>query len=666
MAGRSRSALTGLVMLLACLGAPPALGADAAAVAPADALVYVELGAEATEQLVSMAALPPAAGLFLGGRVQTPFGHLSGVLNLPEASLDRAAPHVETVGLAVNEQGPVFLIRFDAAQWAEALLKGAERFEGSPVAMLGGPVAAVSRDEVLVLGTEDACRRIATGDYAALAAEPPFAEARAAAADSPAWAYLAARRLMDLMHAEMPMDEASAFDAFARITGLERARYAAVTVTALGVGSETHALVRFDGEDVPLLALLPQTPPEVAAAVPQDAAATLVLNWEDGGRFFGGILDIALQMDAAVGDARMQQEMVDAETELGLRFEELFAQLGSGAAVYLPPPADKALMGPGDWTAVLLLDDPAGFRASLERIVLNAVGQPPMPHTHEGVEMSRLFMPPAFFTVTEDRMVLGGSPEAVKGYLDWQADPAGADMAVAAGAEPLALLLRADLGYLLASYPTAESSTKMLLSLRRVGPEIRMAAAYEDLDIQTLYRAYVTSYFSVMAAMLMPALGRARGEARKAMGQANLHNIGLGLAMYEHDNEGQYPETLEDLYTLGYLDDPTIFVDPADEAPVERGDLGLKYSYEFVGPIHWDAPAGTIVCCTRKGVHGEGRNVLCRDSAVLWLEEWQLQADTGDPRTSLRASYDAMVAAYGNELTPERDAALKEFYEIEP
>ena len=55
----------------------------------------------------------------------------------------------------------------------------------------------------------------------------------------------------------------------------------------------------------------------------------------------------------------------------------------------------------------------------------------------------------------------------------------------------------------------------------------------------------VIAIIAILAGMLMPALTRARDEARKAACRGNEHNLGLSYAMYRNDN-GNYP-----LYTNG-------------------------------------------------------------------------------------------------------------------
>jgi prepilin-type N-terminal cleavage/methylation domain-containing protein/prepilin-type processing-associated H-X9-DG protein len=51
----------------------------------------------------------------------------------------------------------------------------------------------------------------------------------------------------------------------------------------------------------------------------------------------------------------------------------------------------------------------------------------------------------------------------------------------------------------------------------------------------------VIAIIAILAAMLLPALARAREEARKAVDMSNLHQLGLAMAMYLNDYNGFYP-----------------------------------------------------------------------------------------------------------------------------
>ena len=51
----------------------------------------------------------------------------------------------------------------------------------------------------------------------------------------------------------------------------------------------------------------------------------------------------------------------------------------------------------------------------------------------------------------------------------------------------------------------------------------------------------VIAIIAILAGLLMPALTRARKEARKTHCMNNEHNVGIYLAMYKTDNRGRYP-----------------------------------------------------------------------------------------------------------------------------
>jgi prepilin-type N-terminal cleavage/methylation domain-containing protein len=91
----------------------------------------------------------------------------------------------------------------------------------------------------------------------------------------------------------------------------------------------------------------------------------------------------------------------------------------------------------------------------------------------------------------------------------------------------------------------------------------------------------VIAIIAILAAMLMPALARAREEARKAACQSNVHNIGLGWAMMRKDHDGEWsreqcdawdtgPESMGDIAGLGYIDDLGVFMCPSFDSSYPR------------------------------------------------------------------------------------------------
>ena len=203
-----------------------------------------------------------------------------------------------------------------------------------------------------------------------------------------------------------------------------------------------------------------------------------------------------------------------------------------------------------------------------------------------------------------------------------------------------------------------------IMALRRINRSAGRLGG-NGLAIGGIVTSGIALVIAVLAAMLMPALAGGRGGPLKAPSINNLHNIGIALKMYQMDWPGQYPSSLAELCS-DYLRDESILVDPADEGPVPLGDRGFPCSYEFVGSL----PAarlrpGVIVCYTRTGINPAGRTVLRADGSVMFVHEETLHDPTMPPDVSLRDSYEVVVEALGARLTPERDAELRRFYEVE-
>lgn len=58
----------------------------------------------------------------------------------------------------------------------------------------------------------------------------------------------------------------------------------------------------------------------------------------------------------------------------------------------------------------------------------------------------------------------------------------------------------------------------------------------------------VIALIAILAAMLFPALGRAREKARAIQCSANLRTMGAGLTLYMADNENHFPYGVSDAY----------------------------------------------------------------------------------------------------------------------
>ena len=121
----------------------------------------------------------------------------------------------------------------------------------------------------------------------------------------------------------------------------------------------------------------------------------------------------------------------------------------------------------------------------------------------------------------------------------------------------------------------------------------------------------VIAIIAILAAMLMPALTRARMEARKAACRANEHSIGIGYVMYNNEH-GMWPSggltaptSGECLYVLlRYVDTTAVFSCPAQALRVYTPDEGAPDSPDGlpqVDPISYWQDVADAVSRVRSG-----------------------------------------------------------------
>ncbi|MDY6913072.1 MAG: hypothetical protein SVT52_01255 [Planctomycetota bacterium] len=141
-------------------------------------------------------------------------------------------------------------------------------------------------------------------------------------------------------------------------------------------------------------------------------------------------------------------------------------------------------------------------------------------------------------------------------------------------------------------------------------------------------------------AMLMPALGRARGEAKKAVSGANLNGIGKAVFLYAADHNDQPPKDLAPLVEENLIS-PRMLISPVSgrEPPIYKdGKLigGSDYVY-LVLPA--DADGRYIRAYERpENYRGKGTWVLRADSSVQWLDMAQFKQALKETRDYLKSA----------------------------
>jgi prepilin-type processing-associated H-X9-DG protein len=114
------------------------------------------------------------------------------------------------------------------------------------------------------------------------------------------------------------------------------------------------------------------------------------------------------------------------------------------------------------------------------------------------------------------------------------------------------------------------------------------------------------------AGIAMPALARARSQARRAVDMSRLKQIGIAMRMYADDHDDQFPPDLEALKP--YLGD-----DRALESSRKPGDFEGP-SYIYIAGQNLGMYPGNIVVYENTGYCSDGVNVLFLDGHVEFMK----------------------------------------------
>ncbi len=129
----------------------------------------------------------------------------------------------------------------------------------------------------------------------------------------------------------------------------------------------------------------------------------------------------------------------------------------------------------------------------------------------------------------------------------------------------------------------------------------------------------------IMLAMLMPALTRAREQARRASCMNNLKQVGLACHMFAQDHSGKFPENPDNLFPE-YLTSSNVLFCPSSSITIPKKITkdNATLCYEYVSGLTEEYDPGCLVMYDRIENHLEGRNIFFLDGHVQWTrkEKW--------------------------------------------
>jgi len=121
-----------------------------------------------------------------------------------------------------------------------------------------------------------------------------------------------------------------------------------------------------------------------------------------------------------------------------------------------------------------------------------------------------------------------------------------------------------------------------------------------------------------MVGVAMPAITRAREQARRMQAMSNLRQIGLAAYAYAEKHNGKLPESLEALAAEKAID-PKFLASPRKPKTFQEP------SYLFVTGQTTKSPSENILAYENPAFSGEGLNVLFVDGHVEWMKPAQFK-----------------------------------------
>jgi prepilin-type processing-associated H-X9-DG protein len=417
----------------------------------------------------------------------------------------------------------------------------------------------------------------------------------------------------------------------------------------------SNALLEIAQPRTGLFAHLKTIDPSMFDAVDAGAISATAFNCN-----LAGLYDTVMKaFKAALGDEfiEVEEAISEIETELKIKIRDgLLASL-EGPMVFYSVPGGVASGSPqGAFALVAKLKEAGLWKETLTALGQFAAAQSEgmvqisaqehkgrTIHTWTIAPLAMLYLMPSW-CIAGDKVVIGSNPTFLRSALD-QLDSGGKSIRSTEGFKNVTAKLPGNLISLKYSDSKLQFN-QMMMGLQQFWPMVTMGAMQADLKLPAVlpnlshiaehmgpscqyswfddrglrshYRGTgIEPSFGAAAGagvgmgILMPALARAKQQAKRTVSASNLKQLGLVLIMYAED-QGAFPERLEQ--AKNYFGDSKIL-----ESPLKPEDFDGP-SYIYVAGQKKSTDPDQILVYENPAFSPKGVNVLFMDGHVEWME----------------------------------------------
>ncbi|MFC1636059.1 DUF1559 domain-containing protein, partial [Planctomycetota bacterium] len=450
-------------------------------------------------------------------------------------------------------------------------------------------------------------------------------------------------------------DEFGAIQAVIKELGLDELKSVTARMGFDGPDMVSNVLLEIAQPRTGLLANLKTIDLAMFDAVDSDTMSASVFNCD-----VAGIYDIVMKAGRTVlGDEFTEVEgaIAEIETELKIKIRDGLLKSIDGQMVFYSIPGGAATGSPqGAFALVAKLKDPKLWEETLTSLGQFAAGQSEgmvqissqdqggrTMHTWTIAPLAMVHLMPSW-CIVDDKVVIASNPTFLRSAVD-QIGSGKQSIRSTAGFKKVTAKLPDNLISLKYSDSKVQFN-QMMMGLQQFWPMVTMGATqagfklpallpnlshiaehmgpscqYSWFDAQGLRSHYrgtgiepgigVAAGAGVGLGIMMPALARARQQARRTVSAMNLKQLGLALNMYADEHQGTLPDSIEQ--AKDYYGNAKIL-----ESPFKPKDFEGP-SYIYIAGQDLSMYPGNFLAYENPGFCFEGVNVLHLDGHVEWM-----------------------------------------------